>query len=120
MKKSPAKVFSVKKPWGEFTQYTHNQPVTVKIIAVKKGGVLSLQMHRKRDELWIPLDSGLIAQVGGKKTKCVVGQKIFVPRQTKHRMSATKTARFLEISFGEFDENDIVRFEDKYGRVKNV
>jgi mannose-6-phosphate isomerase-like protein (cupin superfamily) len=105
------------RPWGKFEQYTLNQKTTIKIITVKKGGILSLQSHKKREELWIALDNGLVAEINGKKTKLKKGQKIIVPRGAKHRISAKSTARFLEISFGHFDENDIKRFEDKYGRI---
>ena len=46
------------------------------------------------------------------------GEKLFIPRQTVHRLSAGEgPVRLLEISFGEFDEEDIVRLEDLYGRV---
>lgn len=110
------KIFKVKKPWGFFTQYTANQKVTVKIIQVNKKQTLSLQMHFKRSELWIPLDNGLIAEINGKKTKTAIDKPLFIPKKTKHRLYANKKARILEISFGQFDEKDIIRFEDKYGR----
>ena len=116
MTKRLEKVFEVKKPWGSFTQFTQNEKTTVKIIEVKKGGVLSLQSHKKRDELWVALDAGLEFEIAGKKTKAVIGKPFFVPRKTRHRVHALRTARFLEISFGFFDEKDILRFEDKYGR----
>ena len=47
-------------------------------------------------------------------------QKIFIPRETIHRLSAVgdMPVRVLEISFGEFDEEDIVRLEDAYGRTQ--
>ena len=48
-----------------------------------------------------------------------IGEKVFIPRGTVHRLSssAEKEVRILEISFGEFDEEDIVRLDDVYGRV---
>ena len=48
------------------------------------------------------------------------GEKIFIPRGTVHRLSAAgeREVRILEISFGEFDEEDIVRLEDVYGRAE--
>ncbi len=111
------KVKTVQKPWGKFEQYTHNEKTTVKIISVKKGQKLSLQSHQKRKELWVALDEGLTAEIRGKKTKLKKGQVVIVPKRAKHRILATKGARFLEISFGNFDENDIKRYEDIYGRV---
>lgn len=111
------KALVVKKPWGNFTQFTHNEKTTVKIITVNKGGVLSLQSHRKRKELWVALDDGLTATIKGKSTMLRKGGMLIVPLGAKHRLAASKKARLLEISFGKFDEKDIIRYEDKYGRV---
>ncbi len=109
---------TVKKPWGKFEEFTHNEKTTVKIITVKKGGILSLQSHRNRKELWVALDEGLVAMIGGKRKKLHIGQMAIVPRHARHRIMSSRNARFLEISFGGFDENDIVRYEDAYGRVR--
>ena len=109
----------VDKPWGRFEQYTHNLPCTVKIITVASGGVLSRQYHHQRDELWVVLDPGACVELDGKVLHPEQEEKLFIPRETIHRLSATgeNDVRILEISFGEFDENDIVRLEDVYGRV---
>jgi mannose-6-phosphate isomerase-like protein (cupin superfamily) len=109
-------IFQEFRPWGNFTQYSHNTLTTVKIIEINAGGVLSLQLHHFRDELWIPLDEGIVAEINGEKISARVGVPLFVPKETTHRLSASKKARVLEISFGKFDENDIVRFNDVYGR----
>jgi mannose-6-phosphate isomerase len=111
---------SIKKPWGKFETFAFNEKCTVKIIEVKKNGLLSLQKHKFRNELWIPLDEGIIIQIGEKKFNGIVGKKYFIPKKTIHRMSAVKKARILEISFGKFDEKDIERIEDKYGREKKI
>ena len=105
------------RPWGKFEEYTHNEKTTVKIITVKKGGILSLQSHRKRKELWVALDKGLTAFVGRKRKKLRPGEMIIIPKGAKHRIMSARNARFLEISFGNFDEGDIKRFEDVYGRA---
>jgi mannose-6-phosphate isomerase len=109
----------VEKPWGYFEQYTHNLPCTVKIITVSPGGTLSRQYHEKRDELWVVLDSGARLELDGKILHPEPEEKLFIPRETVHRLSAAGegVVRILEISFGEFDEDDIVRLEDVYGRV---
>jgi|SRR3989344_6084242 len=104
------------RPWGKFEEYAHNEKVTVKIITVKKGGILSLQSHKHRKELWVALDLGLTAVIG-KKKKLRVGQMMWIPKGAKHRIMSSRNARFLEISFGKFDENDIRRYEDVYGRA---
>jgi len=109
----------VEKPWGKFEQYTHNLPCTVKIITVAPGGKLSRQYHHKRDELWVVLDPGAVVELDGEVLHPEVEDKLFIPRETVHRLSSVgeREVRILEISFGEFDEDDIVRLEDVYGRT---
>jgi mannose-6-phosphate isomerase len=107
------------RPWGRFRRYTHGEPTTVKVISVDPGGELSLQRHRHRDELWVMLDDGLTVQVGDEVVEARSGQEFLIPRGTVHRVSAgpgTAPRRFLEIAFGTFDERDIERLEDRYGR----
>jgi mannose-6-phosphate isomerase len=109
----------VEKPWGRFEQYTHNLPCTVKIITVAPGGILSRQYHHKRDELWVVLDRGACVELDGEVFYPEVEEKLFIPRGVVHRLSSAGDVpvRILEISFGDFDEDDIVRIEDVYGRV---
>lgn len=109
----------VEKPWGKFEQYTHNILSTVKVITVQRGGALSLQYHHRRDELWVVLDAGARIELGDAVLHPQAGDKVFIPRTTKHRLSAggDGPVRILEVSFGEFDEDDIVRLEDVYGRA---
>jgi mannose-1-phosphate guanylyltransferase/mannose-6-phosphate isomerase len=65
------------------------------------------------------LDEGAKVQLGEDVLKPEVGEKVFIPRGTVHRLSTAgeTEVRILEISFGEFDEEDIVRLDDVYGRV---
>ena len=120
---SPPKIhrpLEVKKPWGKFIRYTLNTPTTVKILEINPGEVLSLQSHNYRDELWIPLNERVVAEIDGEIYFPKELEPIFVPKYSKHRLSAKdKKVRVLEISFGYFDEEDIVRYEDKYGRTKD-
>ncbi len=117
----PKASIKVNKPWGRFEQYTHNFPCMVKIITVESGGALSRQYHDRRDELWVVLDPGARVELGGKVFCPAPEEKLFIPRGTVHRLSCVgkRPARILEVSFGEFDEDDIVRFEDVYGRVES-
>ncbi len=109
----------VDKPWGRFEQYTHNLPCTVKIITVAPGGILSRQFHHQRDELWVVLDPGAKVELGDEVFYPEQEEKLFIPRETVHRLSTEgdSPVRILEVSFGEFDEEDIVRLEDVYGRI---
>ncbi len=106
------------RPWGRFRQYTDNEPTTVKLITVAAGQSLSLQRHRHRDELWIVLDPGLQVEIDGELQVADVDEEFFIPRGTTHRISGGDApGRFVEIAFGEFDETDIERLEDRYGRT---
>lgn len=110
-------VLTDERPWGRFRQYSHNAVSTVKIITVDEGGVLSLQRHQHRDELWVVLDPGLRVQVDEAIYEPEPGTEFFIPRGSVHRLSSAGPAgRILEVAFGDFDENDIERLDDHYGR----
>lgn len=106
----------VKRPWGNFKQFALNEKCTVKIIEVKPKEELSLQKHKKREENWYFLTSG-IAQLNKKRKKVKEGEIIKIKRNVPHRILAeNKPVKVLEISFGDFRENDEIRLEDKYKR----
>ena len=113
------KILRREKPWGAFEQYTHNLASTVKIITVAPGGTLSSQYHHHRDELWVVLDPDAQVELGDEVLSPAPGEKLYIPRGTVHRLSCAgeQPVRILEVSFGEFDEGDIVRLEDVYGRI---
>ncbi len=106
------------RPWGWFRRYADNEVCTVKIIEVNPGEALSLQRHRNRDELWVALDAGLVVTIDDEQTVAERGQEFFVPRGAVHRVAGAEDgpARFMEVAFGEFDEDDIERLDDRYGR----
>ena len=107
-----------KRPWGSFRQFTQNEISTVKILDVEDGHKLSLQYHLSRDEFWVVLFGSPKITIGQENISAAKGDEFFVPRKTEHRIEAVGgDARILEIAFGEFDEDDIVRVEDAYGRI---
>jgi mannose-1-phosphate guanylyltransferase/mannose-1-phosphate guanylyltransferase/mannose-6-phosphate isomerase len=111
------KIYQEERPWGLFRKFTENIPSTVKIIKVLPNEELSLQSHEKREEFWRVIKGDGIFEVADKKYVVEEGFEQYVPIKTKHKMaSGTLGMEVLEIAFGEFDENDIVRYEDKYGR----
>lgn len=113
------KKYSEKRPWGGFEQFTHNEKSTVKILTVNPKKRLSLQFHKKREEFWRVLDGQVKVTIGDKTVKAKTGDEFVIPKKTNHRLEGlNKTGKILEIAFGDFDENDIVRLEDDYGRVK--
>jgi mannose-6-phosphate isomerase-like protein (cupin superfamily) len=106
-----------KRPWGEFVEFTKNTPSTVKIITVNPGEALSLQKHSSRDEFWRVISGDGYATIGETTVPLHPGDSHFIPRETAHRLSGgALPLAILEISLGEFDEKDIVRLEDRYGR----
>ena len=113
------KTFIMEKPWGKFEQFTHNEISTVKILTVKPEEHLSLQYHHKREEFWRVIKGKLIVTIGDKKINAKEGDEFFIPKEAKHTAEGIgeEEAKILEISYGEFDEEDIVRLEDKYGRA---
>jgi mannose-6-phosphate isomerase-like protein (cupin superfamily) len=113
-----ADIYEEKRPWGAFRRFTLNQKATVKIITVNPNQELSLQQHAHRDEEWRILSGSGFVVVGDTKTEVRPGQEFFVTRGMKHRVAGgPEGLTFLEIAFGDFDEKDIVRLEDNYGRA---
>jgi len=106
----------VKKPWGNFKQFVLNKKCTVKILTLNPGQELSLQLHKKRSEIWYFFDRSTV-QLGKKKIKVKLGSVVKIPKKKSHRILAgKKKVSVLEISFGKFEEKDEIRLEDKYGR----
>ncbi|MDB5259292.1 MAG: mannose-phosphate guanylyltransferase/mannose-6-phosphate isomerase [Candidatus Taylorbacteria bacterium] len=106
------------RPWGNFVRYTHNEISTVKIITVEPGQKLSLQYHDHRQEFWRIVQGNPTVTIGDQTMSGKEGDEFFVETKTPHRIAATKDrVVFLEIALGTFDETDIVRIEDDYGRV---
>ncbi len=110
--------FHVEKPWGGFRQFCKNAPVTVKILSIKPNEQFSLQTHAHREEFWRILSGHGTAQIDEDRREVHVGDEASVPLGVKHRLSAgPEGLEILEISSGDFDEEDIIRHEDAYGRV---
>ena len=109
--------YKEERPWGDFEQYCKNQQCTVKIITVKPQEELSLQYHNHRDEFWKVIKGKAQITLGDKIIEAKEGDEFYIPKKTKHRITTKESqVKILEISFGEFDENDIIRLEDKYKR----
>ncbi len=112
------KPFTAEKPWGNFRQFSHNSNSTVKIISVNAGEELSLQSHSQRSEFWKVIKGSGVIQIDDAKHEAREGDEYDISVSAKHRISAGPTGiQVLEIALGDFDENDITRYEDKYGRA---
>lgn len=110
--------FVEERPWGRFEQLVANRPSTVKIITVSPGHRLSLQTHEERGEFWRVLSGRLEITVGERTWTAAPGDTAWIPAGAQHRLanSGDDEGSILEIAFGHFDEDDIVRLEDDYTR----
>jgi mannose-6-phosphate isomerase-like protein (cupin superfamily) len=108
----------IKKPWGDFEQFTLNENSTIKILNIKPNQQLSLQSHKLRKEFWKILQGNCLVVIGNKKIRAKEGDEFLIKTGQKHRCKAyKKPVRILEISFGKFNEKDITRIQDDYNRV---
>lgn len=106
------------RPWGQFERFTLNEESTVKIITVNAGEKLSLQTHEKREEFWRVISGYGTVTVGDVVEDAHPGDEFFIPTGTQHRVEGGEEGlAFLEIAFGTFDESDIKRLDDAYGRA---
>lgn len=106
------------RPWGSFDQFTLNEISTVKILTVAPDQVLSLQYHHNRTEFWHVIDGSGWMTIGDTEKEAHQGDEFIVPTGEQHRIRAGHEGmRVLEIAYGIFDEDDIVRIEDQYGRT---
>ena len=107
----------IKKPWGKEEEFVLNSKCTVKILTVKPHSKTSLQKHHNRAEFWKVIDGNCMIWIGNRKTRAKVGDEFMIKKNQLHRLEGLSVeGKVLEISFGKFDEKDIVRVEDDYNR----
>lgn len=109
----------VYRPWGYYDSIDNGGRHQVKRIFVKPGAKLSLQMHYHRAEHWIVVSGTAIVTRDDKTEIVTENQSVYIPFGTKHRLeNAGKIPlELIEVQSGSyFGEDDIVRFEDSYGR----
>ncbi len=111
---------TVFRPWGSYTVLEEAERYKMKRIEVKPGHGLSLQMHHHRSEHWIVV-SGMARVVNGEEELFIAAnQSTYIPAGHKHRLSNPGIVDLvmIEVQSGEYlGEDDIVRFEDHYGRA---
>lgn len=103
------------RPWGKFETFAQNQKCTVKILTIKENARVSLQSHQKRDEAWTVLDGHPQIIIDNQTHNSKPGDRFEIKRGQIHRLVGP--GKILEVSYGEFDENDIKRYEDDYNRT---
>lgn len=111
------KIYKEKRPWGNFERFTHNEISTVKILTVNPNEELSLQYHHNREEFWKIIEGTGNFTIGDTTKIGQKGDEFFIPKETLHQIKTSDASvTIIEIAFGNFDEDDIVRLSDKYHR----
>ena len=109
----------VYRPWGYYEQVDAGPRFQVKRLMVKPGAALSLQLHRKRAEHWVVVSGRARVTRGDEVIELQENQSTYIPVGTKHRLenAGTEPLLIVEVQSGSYlGEDDIERFEDRYGR----
>jgi mannose-1-phosphate guanylyltransferase/mannose-6-phosphate isomerase len=110
---------TVHRPWGSYTILEEGQGYKVKRVTVKPGGRLSLQMHHQRSEHWVVITGTARVTRGDEVFDINVGHSTEIPVETRHRLEnpGQEVLHIIEVQNGPYlGEDDIVRFQDDYGR----
>lgn len=109
----------VYRPWGSYESVDAAEGFQVKRIIVNPKQCLSLQLHHRRSEHWVVVRGEVLVSCGEKQFMLGVNESTYIPEKTRHRLEnpGDKPAHLVEVQCGEYlGEDDIVRFEDRYGR----
>ncbi len=110
------------RPWGHYISVLEELRWKVKVIIVKPGQTLSLQMHHHRSEHWVVVKGTAKVEIDEKKIILHENQSSYIPLGSKHRLSnpGKIPLKLIEVQSGSYvGEDDIKRFEDNYGRIEN-
>ena len=110
----------VYRPWGFYEPVYGTDGVQVKRLCIDPGGRLSLQVHRRRSEHWVVVRGVASVTRSGEAFEVAENESTYIPAGTKHRIEnrSAKPLEVIEVQCGDYlGEDDIVRFEDAYGRA---
>lgn len=108
------------RPWGTWETINVGEKYIVKHLVILPGQSVSLQQHNHRSEHWIIVKGNAQITVGETTKTYAQNSHVYIPVKEKHRIAnlGNENLVFIEIQTGDtLDENDIVRFEDQYGRL---
>lgn len=108
------------RPWGSYDSVDNGHRYQVKRITVKPGAKLSLQMHHHRAEHWVVVSGTAKVRIGDKDVLLSENESIYIPIGEVHSLEnpGKVNLELIEVQSGSYlGEDDIVRFEDKYGRA---
>jgi mannose-1-phosphate guanylyltransferase/mannose-6-phosphate isomerase len=112
----------VYRPWGWYDSIESGEHFQVKRLHVNPGAKLSLQMHNKRAEHWVVVNGTATATNGEKVLTLKKGESTYIPLGVTHGLenATNEPLEIIEVQSGTYlGEDDIIRFEDMYGRIKN-
>ncbi|WP_417910341.1 mannose-1-phosphate guanylyltransferase/mannose-6-phosphate isomerase [Candidatus Electronema sp. PJ] len=112
---------TVYRPWGSYTTLEIQERFQIKRITVVPGAQLSLQMHHHRYEHWIVVSGTAKVETGEEEFLLCENESTYIPLGTQHRLTnpGVIPLELIEIQIGSYlGEDDIVRFDDAYGRGK--
>ena len=107
------------RPWGNYLSIAKDKRWQVKILAVNVGASLSLQKHHHRSEHWVVVQGTAFVKIGKVENILYENQSVYIPAGVKHQLSnhGKSVLKIIEVQTGDYlCEDDIVRYEDKYGR----
>jgi len=111
---------TVFRPWGSYMVLEEGANFKIKRIVVNPGAKLSLQMHYHRSEHWVVVSGVATITKDGKEYILQENQSTYIPQTHQHRLAnnGTEPLSIIEVQCGEYvEEDDIVRFDDNYGRI---
>jgi mannose-1-phosphate guanylyltransferase / mannose-6-phosphate isomerase len=109
----------VHRPWGSYTVLEDGRIYKIKRVTVKPGERLSLQLHHHRSEHWVVVKGTAEVELNGETRFLRKGESTYVHSGTKHRLKnpGLIPLEVIEVQLGDYlEEDDIVRFDDEYGR----
>jgi mannose-6-phosphate isomerase-like protein (cupin superfamily) len=107
------------RPWGSYAVISKGRGWQVKVIEVLPHQKMSLQLHHQRDEHWIVIEGTAAVVLGDEERTMNVHDHALVPKELRHRIGnpTDRILRIIELQQGDYlGEDDIVRFQDDYGR----
>jgi mannose-1-phosphate guanylyltransferase/mannose-6-phosphate isomerase len=114
---------TIYRPWGTYQVLSENNNFKVKRIIVKPKSKLSLQMHQHRSEHWVVVSgTATIINNNNEKSTLKINESTYIPKKQKHRLmnDTNSDLIIIEVQCGEYvGEDDILRFDDFYGRKSN-
>ena len=111
---------TIYRPWGKYTSIAVGSNWQVKKIIVKPRESLSLQLHTMRAEHWIIVSGAALVEINGNEKTLNKNESTYIPFGCKHRLTNPRKEPLvlIEVQSGDYlGEDDILRFEDKYGRI---